>query len=59
MSPELSDTIMFLEYFFNKAHLAMGPADSEIYAAIMQDFEDISGRRIPAEYRDRYLDDGS
>jgi hypothetical protein len=59
MSPELSDTIMFLEYFFEKAHLAMGPADSDIYAEIMEDFEGISGRRIPAIYRDRYLDDGS
>lgn len=57
MSLELNNTVMFLEFFFDKARHAMGPADSEIYACIIEEYEQLSGRRVPSVYRDAYITD--
>lgn len=55
-NPEQSvaSELEFLRFFYDAAGNAFGPAESDVYQGIMNDFE-AHGERVPEGYREDYL----
>lgn len=51
-APEFNE-LDFLRFFYDAAGDAFGPADSDIYNSIRQDWEQQTGQKNPAEYHGR------
>ena len=48
---EIELELEFLRFFYDKAGEAFGPADSDVYHAIIKDFEQLRGVSVPKAYR--------
>lgn len=48
---QVSNELHFLRYFYKQAGQAFGPADSDVHAGIVEDYEKRYGWRAPADYR--------
>ena len=48
---EVGRELHFLRYFYNRAGDAFGPADGDVHAGILEEYEDFYGWRTPAGYR--------
>lgn len=55
MSPE--DELDFLRFFFDAAGSAFGPADSDIYFMIAEDWMKKTGKALPSKYSYDYGDE--
>lgn len=51
------DELEFLRFFYRKAGDAFGPADSDIYHGIRQDWEEKTGQKNPPQYHGLDPDD--
>lgn len=47
----------FLRFFYRKAGSAFGPADSDIYHNIREEWEEKTGQTNPEEYHGREVDE--
>lgn len=48
---ELEEELHWLRYFYSEARHAMGPADSDIYAGLKEDYIN-EGNNLPDGYKD-------
>lgn len=47
----LTEELRWLQFFYSEARYAMGPADSDIYAMIKEDYVN-AGNVLPEEYQE-------
>jgi hypothetical protein len=47
----MNDELTFLRYFYHAAGEVFGPADSDVYAGIKEDYERDTGNTVPSDYR--------
>jgi len=48
---KLEDLVDFLDYFYETADYAFGPASGEIYKSIQDEYEHKTGKVVPSLYR--------
>jgi hypothetical protein len=53
----MDNELEFLRYFYERARDGMGPADSEIYDMIKQDYVDKYGVPLPIGYEFTYSEE--
>lgn len=51
MTKEEQEELEFLRYFYDNAKCGMGPADSDIYAYIKEEYIERTGKALPRRYR--------
>jgi hypothetical protein len=53
VAEEMEAELDFLRFFYSAAGESFGPADSDIYRMIGEDYKNESGRDLPPDYRPR------
>jgi len=46
----INDELTFLRFFYGAAGEAFGPADADVYQGIREDYERITGNKVPSDY---------